>query len=375
MTVETQALPGRSTSLVPLVDSTLLPAGPGGSAVVRAAHRWYEHLIALWAPGIIEAAHDLGVFAVLAGTPLTSADVAEALHADHRATRVLLNALYAYDLLERDRNADGAPVYVLTEDARECMLPGGIYSLAGKIGYDRRLAWSAWRNLADAVQSGSCEADGSERRNQISDQDYEMLVRGINFWAPPIIDVLAGALETRGWRTGRPMRMLDVGCGTGLYSQLLGQRFPALAATGFDVGRIVPLAAKQAVRLGVAERFDAVACDFFTDDWGTGFDLVLFANIFHLQTPDTACALVEKAAAALAEDGLIAIVDHIVEDGPGVQSTQDRFFRLFAASMLATGGGDTYTVDDYGVWFSHCSLRQVALLDTPMHRIMLATRK
>jgi hypothetical protein len=53
---------------------------------------------------------------------------------------------------------------------------------------------------------------------------------------------------------------------------------------------------------------------------------------------------------------------------------QNRFFRLFAASMLATGGGDAYTVHDYDQWLADAGLRRVALLDTPMHRVLLAGR-
>lgn len=375
MTAESQEALVKGAGIVPLVDVTLLPEGPGEAAIIRAAHRWYEHLIALWAPGVIEAAHDLGVFDALAAMPLTSAEVAEAVNADHDATRALLNGLYAYDLVERDRNADGEPVYVLPGEARDCLLPGGLFSLAGKVGYDRRVAWKSWRYLAEAVQSGARDPDGSEQRNQISAGEYETLVNGINFFAPPIVDVLAKALADIGLcQGGRHVRMLDVGCGTGLYSQLLVERFPGLSATGLDTGPIVPLAAAQAERLGVTARFGVTDCDFFTWDWGTGFDLVLFANIFHLQTAETAFALMGKAAAALADGGLVAIADHIIEDKGAGQSTQDRFFRLFAASMLATGGGGSFTTDDYGVWLSRCGLRRVSLLDTPMHRILLAVK-
>ena len=375
MTVESRFLLDADMGLAPLVDASLLPDGEGDQAVVRAAHRWYEHLIALWAPAIIETAYDLGVFSVLAQGPLTSGDVADAVGADHRAMRVLLNGLFAYGLLERDANADDSVVYVLPDDARECLLPGGLYSLSGKISYDRRLAWSAWQTLADAVRSGARAPDGSERCNQISESLYQALVSGINFWAPPIVGVLVAALEKMGWSDGRAMRMLDVGCGAGIYSHLLAKRFPGLSATGLDVGGIVPLAVEQAARLNVADRFTAVVCDFFVDAWGTGFDLVFFANIFHLQTPETARILIGKAAEAVAGHGLVAIVDHIVQEDTGSLSTQDRFSRLFAASMLATGGGDTYTVDDYDCWLADYGLRRLDLLDTPMHRIMLAVRR
>jgi SAM-dependent methyltransferase len=358
-----------------LADGALLPAGDGDARVIREAHRWYEHLIALWAPGMIEAAYDLGVFAMLASGPLTHAELAEKLQADPHATRVLLDGLSAYGLLERTWDTAGALIYVLPPAASECLLPDGLYSLAGKIGYDRRLAWSAWRNLADSVRSGTRDAGGSEQVNQISESEYEALVHGINFWAPPVVDILAAALEGFGWAAGKQTAMLDVGCGTGLYSQLLLRRFPFLSAVGLDVQRITPLSVRQSERLNVRSRFSPVVSDFQNDEWGEGFGLVLFANIFHLQTPESAQKLAQKAAMAVSDSGYVAIVDHIIDDDLDEQSTQNRFFRLFAVSMLATGGGDAYSISEYEKWLAVAGLRRVALLDTPMHRILLAARR
>ncbi|TYB71027.1 methyltransferase domain-containing protein [Nonomuraea sp. PA05] len=353
-----------------LVDRRLLPDVGAGHETVAAAHHVYEHLIALWAPGAIEAAFDLGVFAALADGPATAEALAGRLEVDQRGMRVLLDALSAYDLIDRGSSAGGVR-YGLRAGLRECLLPDGLYSLAGKVRYDRMLAWTAWRNLAQAVRG-----DGSAvpQHNQISTTEYESLVRGINFWAPPIVSILAGALRDRGWPAGPAApAMLDVGCGTGLYSQLLLQQFPELTGVGFDVERIVSIARAQSERMDVGDRFQPLAIDFWQRDWGTGFDLVLFANIFHLQTPDSARELSIRASKALAGGGVVAIIDQIVDDRADADSVQDRFFRLFAASMLATGGGDAYPLSDYDEWLSVAGLRRAALVDTPMHRILLAT--
>jgi SAM-dependent methyltransferase len=358
----------------PLVDTALLPAGDGEHKVVRAAHRIYEHLISLWAPGAIEAAFDLGVFQALAKGPATSEELASTLSTNPKATRVLLDGLHAYELLERTWDADGTVVYVLPGEVRDCLLPDGLFSLAGKIGYDRQMAWGAWRDLAETVRSGALDDGGSQQHNQISAQEYESLVRGINFWAPPVVHALTAELRTRGWSEESQPRLLDVGCGTGIYSQLLLREFPGLTAAGVDVERILPLAVAQSEKLKVAERFEPTQLDFWREDWGTGFDLVLFVNIFHLQTPEDARDLAVKARKALADGGLVAIVDQIVVDDAEENSTQNRFFRLFAASMMATGGGDAYEVAQYDEWLTAAGLARVALIDTPMHRILLAKR-
>src|SRR5262249_5551370 len=105
-----------------------------------------------------------------------------------------------------------------------------------------------------------------------------------------------------------------------------------------------------------------------------GFDLIVISNIFHLQTRESAEALACKAGKALADGGHLAIVDHIIDEDLDGRSKLDRYFRLFAVSMLATGGGRSYTVRDYDRWLASAGLRQEALIDTPMHRILLATQ-
>ncbi|MEU5365840.1 class I SAM-dependent methyltransferase [Streptomyces sp. NPDC005925] len=364
--------PAPEHNVRPLVDTALLPDWRGAGKVVHSAHRLYEHLISLWAPGVIEAAHDLGVFAELSKGARTSDQLAEACDANQRAMRVLMDGLFAYDIVDRIPSATGPSVYRMSDEMSECLLPGGLFSLVGKIEYDRQLAWHSWRNLADAVRTDNRDASGDLQLNQISEHNFESLVRGINFWAPPIVEALCAGFETLAWPTDRPASVLDIGCGTGLYSQLLLEQFPKWRATGLEAPHIAPIAEAQAARIGVADRFGVQVRDFWTESWGSDHDLLIFVNIFHLQTPESAMELLHKSQQALGENGLICIADHMVTDEQDAKPVQDRFAMLFAASMLATGGGDAFLLDEYDTWLAAAGLRRVAVLDTPMHRILLA---
>jgi len=351
-----------------LVDGELLRVGIPGGVQSVVAHGIYERLISMWATGVIEAAQGIGVFEGLVHGSATGEVLADRLGSDQRVTRVLCDALAVYGILDRH----GAE-FAVSKEVAECFLEGGLYSLAGKVRHDREVAWNAWRDLAETARRGTLDANGTERANEISDADYEHLAGGINFWAPPIVELLTTWLVARGWAASESYTIADVGCGTGIYSQLLLSEFPGALARGLDVKRVVPIAEAQAQRLGVAERFQALACDFFTDPWPAASDLVLLGNIFHLQDDHSARVLLHRAAAAVARDGVLCIVDHIVDrDGP-LTSPQDRFALLFAASMAATGGGDAHALAEYDEWLDEAGLRRIGLIDAPMHRILIAT--
>ncbi|MER5986145.1 class I SAM-dependent methyltransferase [Streptomyces sp. NPDC001787] len=354
----------------PLVDYTKLSADGAAPSEIRAAHQVYEHLVSLWAPSIIEAAHDLGFFVELADGARTADEVAHARGTDRRATRVMLDALYAYGLVDKSGEGAVAQRYVLPDACRGALLPGGFFSLVGKMAHDRNVAWNAWSDLARTVRRGTCDESGEDLANGISETDYEDLVTGINFWAPPIVDTLADCLADSGWKAGEAVSVLDVGCGTGLYGQLLLQRFPQWRAEGIDAPRIVPLADAQAKRLGVEDRFTGTVQDIWQGGWGEGADLILLNNMIHLQTAESGRKLLRTAAGSLAPDGLVCIADQVIVNDE--ESPQDRFAMLFAASMLATGGGDAHSLDTCKEWFAAAGLEMVAVLDAPMHRVVIA---
>lgn len=352
-----------------LVDGEPLRVGTGGDVQSVVAHSIYERLISLWTTGVIEAAQDIGVFKELIHEPATGEVLADRLGSDRRITRVLCDALAVYGILDR-RGTE----FALSKEVAECFVEGGLYSLADKVRHDRQVAWNAWRGLAETARRGTLDGTGTERANEISDEDYEHLAGGINFWAPPIVELLTAWLVARGWSASESYTIADVGCGTGIYSQLLLREFPGALARGLDVKRIIPIAETQAQRLGVAERFQVLACDFFTDPWPPASDLVLLSNIFHLQNDASARVLARRAAEAVASDGVVCIVDQIVDRNGPLTSPQDRFALLFAAMMAATGGGDAHALATYDEWLDEAGLRRIGLIDAPMHRILIANR-
>lgn len=344
----------------------------GSDRTSESAHAIYAALVAQWQPAMLETASSLGLFGALRAGPLSVEEIAAATGTNTRAVKVLLDALVAYGWVTSIPDGENSR-YSADPAVAASLSPDSIFSLTGKIGYNRGLSRSAWRTLDQSVRDGVSAADGIGN-NEITAHAYEDLVTGINFWAPPIVDKLIDWTTRTGWRREQSRKFLDVGCGSGVYSQLLLRHFSHAVAVGLDVESIGRLAVGQSVELGVDDRFRLRAANFWRDDWGTGHDAVLFANIFHLVNPAGALELLDKARDAVADDGFVFIVDNIAVGGTESDSPQDRFAALFAVSMLVTGGGSTYTLADYDQWLSTTGLERVALIDAPMHRIVVARR-
>jgi len=105
---------------------------------------------------------------------------------------------------------------------------------------------------------------------------------------------------------GRPSRVLDLGCGPGLYANRLARL--GHACTGLDFSPASINYAREQCR-GLDCRFELA--DLRSADFGSGFDLVMFIfgefNVFH---PEDARSILQKAHAALKPGGQLLLEVH-----------------------------------------------------------------
>jgi SAM-dependent methyltransferase len=101
---------------------------------------------------------------------------------------------------------------------------------------------------------------------------------------------------------GKPSRILDLGCGPGLYAA----RLSALghATVGIDFG---PASIEYAVK-HAPENCSYILGDIRTTDFGSGFDLVMFIfGEFNVFEPEDAKAILQKAHASLKSGGKLLL--------------------------------------------------------------------
>ncbi len=104
---------------------------------------------------------------------------------------------------------------------------------------------------------------------------------------------------------GRPSRILDLGCGPGLYAGRLGQL--GHTVTGIDFSPASIQYAQEQSFPGCAFRLD----DIRTADYGSGYDLVMLVfGEFNIFPPSTARSMLRRMAASLTDGGLLLLEPH-----------------------------------------------------------------
>jgi 2-polyprenyl-3-methyl-5-hydroxy-6-metoxy-1,4-benzoquinol methylase len=152
-----------------------------------------------------------------------------------------------------------------------------------------------------------------------------------------------------GGETGRPLRVLDVAAGHGLFGIAVAERNPQAHITALDWPNVLAVAEENARRAGVAERYALRPGSAFDVDWGGPYDAVLLTNFLHHFDVPTCDRLAARAHAALAPGGRALTLDFIPEpDRVTPPSTAN-----FALVMLATTAhGDAYTFAEFEGMFA-----------------------
>jgi ubiquinone/menaquinone biosynthesis C-methylase UbiE len=270
----------------------------------------YEELLekvrAAWEARIILTAIELGVPDALAGGAMAAAEAARALGADPRATDTLLNALAALGLAEkRDGLFYNAPVA------------------------EEYLTRTNYRHFVQAM--------------------YDMGWERANLMAQTV-------------QIEKAQTLLDLGGGPGSYAIAFCLRYPNLKATVADLPMALSVATEKIALHGLTGRVSTRTCDFFKDDPGQGFELVILSHIIHSFGEADNRLLLAKIFLALAPGGRLILQDFFLDE--------DRCSplqpALFSINMLVnTAKGRTYTWDEAARWLEEAGFRERTRLELP----------
>jgi predicted O-methyltransferase YrrM len=311
---------------------------------------------------ILLTGFELGVFTAVGQGRAGSAEVADRIGTDPRATDRLMNALVATGFLDKQ---DG--LFANTEEGRRFLVQGSPGYLAG-LGHSNRL-FQAWSTLTEAVRAGTAVA--ATPFEDRSEAQFEPFIAAMHERAKDSADELVGLLDLAGVD-----RVLDVGGGSGVYAMAFarageraGRRTRAVV---LDLPPVAAIARRYIAGAGLADRVTAVAGDYLKDDFGAGFDLVFLSAIVHINSPEENRDLAARACAALNPGGRVAIQDFVMDQ----ERTEPAFGAVFALNMLVnTTRGDTYTEAEIAAWLREAGCAEVVRIDSGPATSLVVGRK
>jgi (2Fe-2S) ferredoxin/SAM-dependent methyltransferase len=294
----------------------------------------------------IFTALELDLFSAV-GNGATAEEAAVAIHADARATAMLLNALVALGLLEKDGN-----IFRDTLETARYFTRGSRDNHRDGLLHIANI-WHRWSGLTEAVRTGASipieRASSPEWTEQfIASMQYNASER-----APAVVE----AIGTAGVR-----RILDLGGGSGIYSIAFAKASSGLRCEIFDLPEVVPLTAGYIERAGVASQVAIRAGDMLQDDLGSGFDLALLNAICHMFSAEQNLQLFRRIRRALVSGGRLVVQDFILnpdKSGP-------LHAALFTLNMLVgTAAGACYSEPEFTSWMTSAGFTHVRRINLP----------
>jgi hypothetical protein len=279
---------------------------------------------------VLGAAAELDVFTILSRGSLSARELADRLDSDLRATAMLLDAVAALGLLDKQDTR-----YVLPEELRPWLVDGSPQSMLPML-WHRMSVLRGWSQLAWTTKAGiPCPRPASIRG---AEADRAAFIAAMHSVSAPLADELVARLGPPPFR-----HLLDVGGASGTWTLAFLCAVPQAQATIFDLPVAIQQARQRIAESEFAGRVALVAGDFYRDDLPAGADFAWVSAIVHQHSRRHNRDLFAKVRAALQSGGQIAIRDVVMEPS----RTRPVAGALFAVNMLAnTSSGGTYTFEE-----------------------------
>jgi len=303
-----------------------------------------------YAPSIILAtAARLSLFDALVQGPRTATEIAGQTGTSERGVRPVLNALVGLQFLAKD----GAQRYSLTPESAAFLVSGKPGYLGNMMEHVGRDLVPHWLGLPDTVQSGRPARDLNHNDGA---EFFEKLVVGLFPMNYAASQAVGKALQAE----GKPLRILDIAAGSGVWGIGVAEQSPGSTVTAVDWPNVLAVTRRFAAEHGLADRFSYIPGDMQTVDFGGGYDLAILGHILHSEGEKKSRALLQKVAHALAPGGRIAIAEFLVN----AERTGPPMPLFFAINMrVNTEEGDTFSFEEISQWLQDAGFANPQRID------------
>lgn len=301
---------------------------------------------------VITVAGRTGILRLLGGKPVTTDEVAAELGLDPLAAGKVVRALCALGVADSDGER-----YRAAAKLRPHLLPGD-HDVVPFLEHSHTM-YERWGETLEPWLRGE-QWPAAER----TPEEVVRFGAAMRAMGSQMARRLAASLDLEDAAT-----LLDVGGGWGHFAKALCSAKPDLRATVLDIPEVAERARADLAGTELETRIHFLAGDYLATDYGSDYDLVLFANVLHQETAVRAAEMVRLGAEALAPGGRVVVVDFAIDD----KRNKHLLGALFAINMRSFG--DTWTEPTIRGWMEAAGLRDIERTDLGPDRWIISGRK
>lgn len=299
----------------------------------------YSSIQRLGASAAVIGALRTGLLAALLEGGGPAAELARRLSLDPRATALVLDVLAGLQLARRDGDRF-APTELLVAASQS---PGG-----------PAMTLSLWAHTEEFLRTGEpfvqMDLSAEQRGNA-----YRGVVGGLGELFEAFARDLAARLPVH------PVRVLDVGCGSGVWGLSIAERRAEVHVTGLDLPAVIENFHARARALSLSHRTAAITGDMHEAEIpAEAFDLAIIANVLRIDTPERAQRVVERVVRAVAPGGSVLVVDALAGGTPERELGRN----LYALNLgLRTRTGQVHHPDTISRWLADAGCTGIRAID------------
>lgn len=221
------------------------------------------------------------------------------------------------------------------------------------------LHFRVYANLLDSVRTGVPAAETTLGKPLFEYLADDPVYSGIFNDAMTAISKPAAAAAVAVYDFSRFPVIVDVAGGHGEVLAVILRASPASRGVLAEIGHVADGARERIAKLGLADRCEAVTCDFF-QSVPAGGDLYVMKHIIHDWDDEKALTILRNIAQAMGDKrGTIVLLETVIPEGD-----EPDLGKFIDIEMLALPGGKERTAHEFRVLFDEAGFEMTGVLAT-----------
>lgn len=278
---------------------------------------------------VMLVSNKIGIFECIGKGSKTADEIAEELCIDKSHCEIIMNALAAIELVQKNGEQ-----YSNATDVKEFLLKESINYFGHMLEFQEN-EWESWNNLYETLIQK--KPMGVEAGKAMDFENIVVYMKAMNEMGKFPAKMLPSLVDISKYKT-----MLDLGCGAGTYSMGFLMKEHNLELTLFDCEDVISLTKISTKKENQIYRINYVSGDYRNYDFEKQYDLVLYSQNMHEHSMSVNRMVFAKIHNLLHDGGTLIIHDYIINK----DLVSPRFPVVFSVNMMLQTNGRCYCVDE-----------------------------